>query len=468
MNSKAYKLQVPTPDAAVFQPPSNTWTVLAECLENEGRWTELLSIVPAVNPSPRWRAAAARAYAFLGQLDLAAAELQAISRSSVNYEIEAVSLLAEAAILRRRQEWDTALKLSEMACAAAARISSAQLMNDALFAQAVSYSEMGHIFRAIDIFQTIRETSGRVSSYRKGLAALNEAWGLWDTGQVEHLREVLPFIPSRYRAKIEVYSALVENKVPLLEDWIAHGFSETPPPDDLVQILLVLSEWRFLNAHNAKDSWHERQLKINAGKSPAIAACVKLLSGENIAWPSELVESDWSLASEIGFLSFLSAIGDCKAAEKIYSEQLSPLMRKRRLKTPLMPWWDELLKADTPWTRMITDRLWQQNKIEVQSDTSFSLQDGILSRENKNLDLNRSPVSLKLLMILAGRKGRRVNKEELHLLLTGSRYHAAIHDSRLHKLLKRTDEKIRERFGVSVLQMPGDNTVVLKSNLEIR
>lgn len=467
MNSKAHRPSGTPEENTNFHALSNPWTVLAELLENEGRWNELLSIVPVQNPSARWRVAAARAYAFLGQLDLAANELQSLNLANATLEVKTIALLAEATILRRKQQWEKALKLSEAAYVMALQIPSAQLANDALFAQAVSHSEMGQIFRAIDLFQQVREAKGKISSYRKGVAALNEGWCLWDTGQIEHLREVIPFIPTKYRPKIEVYSAMLENKVPMLEEWIARGFSETLPPDDLVQILLVLSEWRFLNSYEAKDSWHQVKLQQLSGKSAIIDVCIKLLIGEVIEWPSELVEKDWRLAVEVGFLSFLSQIDDQKAAEKIYSEELSPLMRKYRMKTPLIPWWDELLKAETPWTSKIVERLSQQQTLP-KNTTVFSLQDGVLSFEDQALDLNRSPISLKLLMILAGRKGNRVSKQALHTLLNGSRYHASIHDSRLHKLLKRTDDKIRQCFGRSILQMPGDNTVVLKTHLEVK
>lgn len=83
------------------------------------------------------------------------------------------------------------------------------------------------------------------------------------------------------------------------------------------------------------------------------------------------------------------------------------------------------------------------------------------------MDLGKSPTSLLLLQTLAGPKGRQVSKEELHHQLTGCKYNPMLHDDRLHKLLKRLSSKIQQNLAVVPWEMPGNNQVLLKLDLEV-
>lgn len=468
----------------------SSWTPLAARLEAEGQWQELTSLLEESKRTDwqslttRWQAALGRAAVFSGQIKLARDITNQLSASAYGcMESRVILLLTQAALERRQQRWAEARKLAAEARQIAEKQKLIQLEMDARFAEAVSFAEEGRIFLAIDLFQSIRSETRPISRYRKELAALNEAWCLWDLGQRNLLQPLLPHVPRPYRTKIEVYIAILENKTGALQHWVNNGFGTVEIfPVDLAQILLVLTEWFHLqnpSPHSIKKSWLYTELKKHNQDPDALntklAFCLSLLLEDSFPKLSKISQqTDPVTHIEIKFLWILSLLK--KSPHKAllyYKKQLMPLMQKHRLCTPLIPQWADLETPFSPWARLVARALGlsktQTKSVLNPAHGTLHLQNGKLFLESSSqfLDLRSSPIADALLKNMHGRKGQCFQKADLHYALNKTSYRPHLHDARLHKLIKRLAIKIEQSLQITPWNMPGDNSVVLCCNIEV-
>lgn len=470
--------------------PISHWTPLAARLEAEGQWHELTSLIENVKRKdwqtlpPRWQAALSRASVFSGQTKLAKEIIMQWSGQSQKcMESKIVLLLTQSALERRQQQWTKARHLATEARQLAKEHFHVQLEMDALFAEAVSYAEEGRIFLAIDLFQSIRHEIRPFSQYRKDLAVLNEAWCLWDLGQHNLLRPLLPQVPKPYRTKIKVYLAILENKTAILEHWVNNGFDSVEIfPIDLEQILLVLTEWAVLQdfpVHSLQKTWLYKELLKQTQDievtSKKLELCLLLLQEKFPKRSPEVTSQTDSVTKiEMQFLWLLSLVKkNPRKARLYYKKKLMPLMQEHRLCTPLIPQWTELETPFSPWSHLVAKVFGFETTHIASARQSIAktlrLQNEKLFLEGSSqfLNLNTSPIAEALLNHLHGRKGQRFQKAELHYNLNKTAYRSHLHDARLHKLLKRLATRIEHSLHVTPWNMPGDNTIVLCCHLEV-
>jgi hypothetical protein len=483
---------------APVQSPTQ-WTPFLSGLEAEGQWAEIVErSVPWVHEFKgwaelpnRWKAGLARAYVFLGKEQHAQEILQYLDSKmeDLSSETQAVKLLAESALERRHERWAQAIVLAQKAKALAISCGNLHLEADARFGEALALAEEGEHYLAITILQSLRNEARSMSPYRRGLAALNEAWYLWDTGQWELVRDVLSTIPRNDRPKIEVYLAAFEHRVSELRQMIVHGFADVDAihATDLEQIVLILSEWQSIaplgdRVLNVYDTWLYRTLcrMIQDTQSEVTLYKLKLcrsliLDGTEPRPEERPVDVPWRSEIELRFIEFLEGLTKWPhLAMEFFEENLEPLLKEHRIKTPLIPRLHEFSFPSNPWAKRISERLLRQTESNgakpVSSTLELVFEDHALTDPDQGVqvDFKKSPVSEKLIRILAGRRGRTLSKADLHFALTHTAYKQELHDDRLHKLLKRTASKIEESLGVDPWSLPGNNKIRLEIDLVVR
>jgi hypothetical protein len=142
------------------------------------------------------------------------------------------------------------------------------------------------------------------------------------------------------------------------------------------------------------------------------------------------------------------------------------------MRSPLLPTWDELAAPNSGWAKRLSCALGIVASKSAARPRAIKLyMDGaVLSREGFEAQMSfaRSPASRQLLEFLAGESGSVRTKREIHEQLSGSTYLAEVHDARLHKLLKRLSDRVAETLGAQPWIMPGNNSVELTVDLDVR
>ena len=493
--------RIPTEIAPNLHPAvSKDWSDVHAKFESMGRWHDLLQIAEALSSdsqayddlSMRWQAALARSLVFTGAYEQARTllnrlEKQLKSCGKPQDEAQIVFFLALAALERSQHNWPLSLELAKKAKTIAINNDNLHLEMDAAFGEAVTLSENGNIFAAIEIFQSIRSNLRNVSSYRRGLATLNEAWCLWDIGQVDHIKQTVELIPREYRAKIEVYIAALETQDFRLRHWVVHGFGSDVPisPVDLENIILILAEWQSLapqseKAQSIQNTWLWNEILIHEKKSSGGRLikfqCCRLLLSESgfFSWPEPHLKLNALAESELGFASILSLVKiDRVRAANLYRKTLDLLLSENRICTPLIPSWKDLQIPTNAWAqrlakiivgdsaKCLSTKSYKAKKLILKS-TILSAVDGSYS-----IELDGHPTSLKLIKILAGRAGRVVSKAQIHRQIEGTPYRPYLNDPRLYKLIGRLRQKIEKILHVCPWTFQRDNCVVLEIDLEI-
>jgi hypothetical protein len=498
------------------RPLSKTWTATHEAWECEGQWARLLEEYERLGSKAglRWHAAAMRAAAFLGQLklfktaDASFCELNserkpghdrdakcetvpahdAVTETPNDLFIESLIVrdLALARLHRSTREWARAKYHAMRASVRAARSGSPALRHDAEFALSFALAEEGRLFLALDGFQKIA-ASPTSPVYRKELAALNAAYLLWDTGQPFGIDSVFAQVPLVYRVRLELIRAINN----LDHDSMFSALNDASllwrlPASELEQIALLCLEWAFLFRDDStlrtvealQESWLDQYLYETDSSSvvsflrEAFSTCIHGQALESDGWV-QFHEGDWRTQLEFDFLRMLSHLSsDPTRARALYEQNVLPTLRGRNLLSPLFPRPEATPLNPSPWAKHLSARLGLNVAVTVTSNPRLILTRSLLSAKatalaKGDLDLGKSAVSLKLLSLIQGPRGHKVSKRRLHEGLTGTRYNSHLHDDRLHKLLKRLESRILDRFGVRPWTLPGDNCLVLECAIEV-
>ena len=470
--------------------PTFPWGRLIARMESEGQWSDIVFMAGACMYDDSWRelprrvrASVARALAFLGRSEESDAFAASVLSDAQFDDAFVVATLARAARLRRDHVWPEAESAAQSALSCAERLRDLALIAESRFALALAWNERGRWGAALEVFQEMRQDE-RVSSFRRELAALNEAWLLWDRGQPEHLSDVIAFVPTAFRSKILVYEAAWQDR----EDWLLEradlGFDGAISLADEEQILLILCEWAASGDGGAPGrgsmTWLrsrvEDRVRTSAGDaSTKYRGLLALLDGREFELEQGPDESG-VLDVELWAIRALSlAASNQGSALQIYRDKVAPLMKSQRMHTPLLPSLEELSSARFGWTLRLARAFGLQPRGDAEfgarSETTLILAGSDLRLSSgtlKPISLARSPTSRVLAEALAGRRGRRLAKAEIHRRVSRTPYRADLHDARLHKLLKRLADRVEKDLGVRPWAMPGDNSVELLMDVEAK
>jgi len=443
--------------------------------EREGRYSELSRVLEArtENHSILERTQLARAYAFLGFEDKAQAILQELNPEKLDPQSHAIYCLTEARLARSHEDWPKALEIAKLAESHARQTLNTDLLAEAEFALAIAWVELGRFFLGIDIFQRLCENQ-KLSDYRRELARSNMALLLWDLGRQRDLKEATALTPRRFRERMQVMLWLLQvDQAAILSYLDSKAFKNELPAHKrhtafyLSSAILVLRNQhpliqapRYLMDY----LWSEKD------HSPLSKLSYLFLNGDT---PPPFLTANRSWRNEIK-MQFIYAIGLAEtsplAARTLWYEQLNPLLAKLRLRMPLIPYLHESgFEPQSSWSQAIANhlRLSEQGSQQVVyalqgRHLKCSTQQGWLS-----VDLGQSPVSRRLIEILAGPRGHIITKREIHEQLTRSSYRSDLHDGRILKLLARLTHRLQQ-FGVlPPWEIPKDNTVRLIERLEV-
>lgn len=470
--------------------PTFPWGRLIARMESEGQWSDIVFMAGAWMYDDSWRelprrvrASVARALAFLGRSDESDAFATSVLVDKQVDDAFVIATLARAARLRRDHVWPEAESCARSALDGAEMLRDHSLIAESRFALALAWNERGRWGAALEVFQEMRQDE-RVSGFRRELAALNEAWLLWDRGQPEHLSDVIAFVPAAFRSKILVYEAAWRDR----EDWLLEradlGFDGAVSPADEEQILLILCEWAATGEGGAPGrgsmAWLRSQVEDRARTSAGDASAkyrglLALLDGREFD-PEHGTDKGGVLDVELWTIRACSlAVSSPERALQVYRDKVAPLMKSQRMHTPLLPSLEDLSSARFGWTLRLACAFGLKPRPGVElgvcSDTTLILAGSDLRRSDvthKSLSLARSPTSRGLAEALVGRRGRRFAKAEIHRRVSRTPYRADLHDARLHKLLKRLADRVEQDLGVRPWAMPGDNSVELLVDVEAK
>jgi hypothetical protein len=498
--------------------PSNFSTTFARNGEHEGRYADFIAAlreesVRALreesgraggfpeNLSLRDRAALARAWAFTDELPQARELLrrlrpEIVAESAAHgaplplplLEAQVLMLLAESALERRAGAQERALQLAQQATTLSAQLGDVSpLSADALFAEGLSLGELGYLFRSFDAFQRIDRMPG-ATPYRRSLAALNEAWLLWDLGRPEAARRIRDRVPPAFRFRIDLSLALLSaDGEAVLQLFRRRHASRLPATEATFTLLLFVEATLVLPFHETQraslraDILGELQAlesRETAERSLLAARARAALEGRIDALRT--FEDDraqgwaWKTRARASLLRCLglATAGAFDEAQAEYA-RLQIEVESHHLLSPLIPTLvDQLPHPPSPWAQRFTALLRLRHdatatRPPVRARLRLSSLHVLDGTQAHTLDLARKPMTQRLLTILAGPRGRRLSKSYLHEQLTACHYVPHLHDSRIHKLLRRFEKDCQEAGIPSLTSMPGDNSIVLLADIEV-
>lgn len=459
------------------------WNEQHRELEDRGQWRLLLERYQSLRDiyseedfDLRWQAALARAFSFLGQVKEAERLFEKLSVLPLEHESQCVLWLAFSMISRRRKDWALALRSARRALELAERLQDAQLTADSKFAIACCTSELGEKFRALDLFQEIRNDKGRVSRERRVVAAVNEAWILWDLGMVHPFREVISTVPEGLKERLELCHAIVNDDQDMILRRLRYGLDQkVVNVAEKIYIVELLVIWLAVGEDGAfaDHPWIRSFLEsLNADdRSHNVEALLKIIDGE-VFDVTGIEFSGWRERLELSFFSCLSwARVDREKAKEIYRIQVDAYLAEHGLRNPLFPRWQSIEEQETVWSTRIASVLGLLNKVKVSArlqirGTELTALNGAHAAPY-TVDLGNRLASLNLLKALSRAGGEVISKEDLHKALDNTEYDPLVHDSRLYKTLKRTGKLIQDKFALTPWRMPGDGRIHIQLPIEV-
>ncbi len=455
-----------------------------ESLEQKGNFLALyqkLRPLPEERLTPQTLASFTRAAAFLGYFEEAKSGFDKLQNLSLNPESEIILLLARARLARINGGWDQARIYAESALLRAQSLQNSTLIGDAKFALASAIVELGHVFLGASLFQELRKNE-ELSSYRRGLAAFNESWILWDLGQAQKISMVSSQVPAAFRPRIELVMALLSGDLDLIESWAFQGPPLETAPSEIPLITLFLTEAFVVFGLTKKHApWLRERLKAeilseNPLERAVASRCLKLL-GDSVEIEKYQTQH-WREFLRITFLDFLlKAQSGSTHLKEFWQCEIAPVLDEHHLQTPLLPsLYNKKFIPATSWEKAfskfckIESTLLPKNinPVELVTLLESSLQ-LVWSKNGQkhSLCLKKYPVSWKLLNVLAGSAGRKTEKSYIHHQLTASRYQPDLHDNRLHQLLRRLSSLLKKQGCPPLWCLPGDNHILLLKKIEV-
>ena len=459
------------------------WNAELRAIEDNGQWLELIERYESLRKvysenefGERWFAALARAYSFLGHVGRAEQLFEKWSQLPITQESRCVYWLAFSTTSRRRKNWKLALNSAETALGYAEKVSDPQLIADAQFAYACCISESGEKFRALDIFQKVRNSGRAVSQMRRDMAALNEASVLWDLGQISGYREALAFTPKSFQEGLLLPLAMVNDDQEYLKRKLRVGLDiSTVNVTEKLYNIEFLVMWAKVSGVDVVQAapWIIQFLDEPGidGLNESVKALQAIARNQTYSFKHELPMS-WREHLELSFFSFLSFLGhDNQRASTIYKNLVEPHLLTHNIRNPLFPKWQALIESETPWCARIAVSLGLNRDVVRQEKLVVKGAELVLIKGDgqvqKRLDLGKKLSSSHLLRALGLIGKNSFSKEDIHRKLDESEYDPFVHDSRIYKILKRTEKLLQDKFQITPWRMPGDGNIHLNFAIEV-
>lgn len=451
-------------------------------LERAGRYQAIIKSFDSSLPqTQREMVALARAKSFISPLTEAEESLSQLDPKNLDTDSRIVFHLAEASILRRKNLWQKSHFRALRALSLCPRLSASEkeLQADALFAVALSLTELRRPYLALDCYQRIRKMK-TASDYRKSLAAANEAMIMWDVGRWKMPAELKAMMSENFLPRATLMLNLVNLDHAKAIQIIPHLASEIQPREKK-QIALLLCEFAFLNENVRRALLHFPHVEIhfnqfdqeaNSNFFTLVLQSLRSRQGislENFTSHSQMEKTDWRTQVEQLFLLSLSHMAENPSkAFEIYKNYVDPLLTENEISTILMPRVQDLGFAVTPWNQKLAQLFYvplegANDSAEIHN-TCLILH---LPMGTSILNFDKKPQSLLALKAIAGNSGQEFSKRQIHQFLTGNAYSPRLHDDRIQKLYKRLELEIYEACGQKLWTWPGTNCLKLQMNIEL-
>ncbi|MBI3534332.1 MAG: hypothetical protein HY072_02425 [Deltaproteobacteria bacterium] len=453
-------------------------------LERVGQF-ELL--VKQVSESPetldsRSLAAYARACVFTGRTVQAQNAIKKLQQCKLEQpESKIVLLLSEAALARFTQNWKLAQEKAESALRLAHKIKADELAADAEFAIGISLVENGRLFLGLDLFEKLSKDT-TATEYRRGLAASNLAWILWDLGRVDLLYEIYPLAPLAFQPRLKLALSIVKSDITQIRHLVQNPLPELPPQQVFFIALFLVEAFTVLGNKSdltvLKTSWVFSYLinLLSSGDLNQILLAERCLAlmGQPMKWTTIPQYTSWRTLLDATFLEALYfAKKSPDRAKEIWCSLINPVCRKYFINTPLIPVFEnERFYPETSWSTSLAQYLKLEFIKTELLDERFILKQDVLIYKKTNqelkLFLKQSPIAIRFLQVLSTHFETPLKKKDLHVQLTRSAYSSVIHDGRILKLLNRLEKKLELAGFPKLWYLPRDNSIVCTRKIEVQ
>lgn len=323
---------------------------------------------------------------------------------------------------------------------------------DAGFYRALVLTELGEKYQALALYKQLRKMN-QMTDYRRNLILTNEAWLLWDLGLLEPLQEISAQIPwpygERLRLMLEMLTIYPVGKrfdPPVLQ-YLSFPMSEKE------SLFLVLLEG-YLLLGNISDVESFRQSLFY--QDVVHNSNLDLIRGLNSLLNSELHQFSFKGRDQIDYLfieSLYLAHTNKKKAQDIYFNKLIPLMKKEKYYSVFIPTEAQCSSPRYPWEKEVSNLLLGGDS--KRKTIKLRLSSKSISYNKNEIRFLKSPTTWKL--ILSFENSSKMTKEHIHFILTGNKYRADLHDTRIFKLIQRINNKTRKAFGFDICHFTGSN-----------
>jgi hypothetical protein len=336
------------------------------------------------------------------------------------------------------------------------------LLDEAKFQDGMNRMENDECFQALVVFSELRKSAK--STFRKGMAALNECCLLWDQGIYQKIRELIKLVPIEFQFRVSISLWLAEGRFRRVDqalDGLLNLGSEDHqnflelPESERENVFLHLTNYLLLKEDTSRLVALKKIFSSDFKSSPVLG---KIFFKKKSRSFSALDDSDYIV------LSFLHSK---KRGMKNYRRFVEDHLIKQELFCPLIPRASDIESQSSPYAN-----LWWRYLSITNTEPSLSIEvkaRGIVvlkcSNKSIRLDLSRNPISLKLLRAMKGGVGSAFDRPKLHESLTNCRYKPDLHDDRLHKALSRLSKRIEGLVGETPWVQPGNRTTVLRCKI---
>lgn len=320
------------------------------------------------------------------------------------------------------------------------------------------------------------------TEYRRGLAASNLAWILWDLGRVDLLYEIYPLAPLSFQPRLKLALSIAKSDFTQIRLWVQNPLPELPPQQIFFIALFLVEAFTVLGNTDdlslLKASWVALFLKnvllSNDLSQTLLAERCMTLMGHEAKWTTLPSNAPWRTLLDATFLEALSFAKDSpQKAKDIWCSLINPVCRKYFINTPLIPVFEnERFYPETPWSINLAQYL----KLEVTKkeclEERFILKRDVLiykkNNQERRLSLKQSPIAIRFLQVLSTHFETPLQKKELHGQLTRSAYSSVIHDGRILKLLSRLEKKLTTAGFPELWYLPRDHSIVCTRKIEVQ
>jgi hypothetical protein len=443
--------------------------------------TEIYESHQSTQPTNSFDSAlAARAYLVEGQtLKFQSTIKRVNSLSSKNESLQSLLHLIKSYQLRQQKKWTKALLNAQKAKILAKRDLNYDFYFDAIFAQAIIATETGSLYKAINYYDQIIDSS-RSLDHRKSLSLANKASLLWTLGQIESLKYLVPKLDENRKIRFQFFtSALDLDKVKVIE-YVGKTLQSKYEPIELTNILKVLLSLHQVDFESQSvykslceavvEHINKYEIKL---REPWVLESFHAIINNQKFIPS--YDNNWR---ENISKAWLKAISDKENLTEIYEQEINPLNLVANANYPFYPDLNFLFNSNYRYHQKMKQLLKEKMPKQALSNEAavqkLILQDKTLMQSKisdclsseKLINLSKNPQSLKLLSKLAGTKGLILSKAELHNALSQNKYAPHLHDDRLRKLISRLKSLVQKEFGFEIFCWNGLGQLELLCNIE--